>query len=111
MDIPTVIYLALSVVAGALVAWLLLRRSGATPTAGGLLAAAQDAFVVAQTLVAAAEQMADTGTITKDARFNYVFTRLRELFPALSEDVLIAAIEGAVWLVTKGVALVETPED
>jgi len=102
--------MVLAVLVGGAAAWLLLQR-GQEMTPDTLLAGAQDAFVIAQTLVAAAEQLAQTGTISQDARFDYVWARLRELFPSLSEDVLIVAIEGAVWLVTKSAAIIQPPED
>lgn len=110
VETTTIVYMMLAVLVGGVAVWLLLRR-GQEMTPDTLFAGAQDAFVIAQTLVAAAEQLAQTGTISRDARFNYVFTRLRELFPSLSEDVLIAAIEGAVWLVTKSAAIIQPPED
>lgn len=105
MELTSWAYVALAVLVGGAVAWAMLRRGGVT--GDSLLQQIGDAAVIAQTLVAAAEQMAETGTIEKTARFNYVFARLRELFPGLSEDMLIAAIEGAVWLVTKGSDLLD----
>lgn len=113
MDTSTILYLVLALLVGAGFAWVLLRRDladGTPPTADTVLTAVQDAFAVAQGLVASAEQLASTGQIAKDARFHYVFTRLRELFPNLSEDTLIAALEGAVWLVTKAEVLLEPPD-
>ncbi len=109
MDIESVIYLVLAVLVGGGIAYVLLRRTGKVGV-GDVLAQVKDAATIAATLVAAAEQMAESGQITKDARFNYVFSRLRELFPGLSEDTLIAAIEGAVYLVTKGIDLL-TPDE
>lgn len=113
METSTILYLVLALLVGAGFAWALLRRDladGTPPTADTVLTTVQDAFAVAQGLVASAEQLASTGQIAKDARFNYVFTRLRELFPNLSEDTLIAALEGAVWLVTKAEVLLEPPD-
>ncbi len=109
VDTASVIYLVLAVLVGGGVAYVLLRRTGKAGV-GDVLAQVQDAATIAATLVAAAEQMAESGQITKDARFNYVFTRLRELFPGLSEDILIAAIEGAVWMVNQGIDLL-TPDE
>lgn len=108
MEATTIIYLVLAVLVGVGLAYWQLRQGPLT--AGGALDQVHEAVVVAQTLVAAAEQMANTGTISRDARFNYVFTRLRDLFPSLSEDMLVAAIEGAVWIVTKAGDLLE-PDD
>lgn len=106
METTTLIYLVIALLVGGAFAYMMLRRRGNfSPDA--VLIQVQEAITVAQALVAAAEQMADTGTIDRDARFNYVFTRLRELFPSLSEDMLIAAIEGAVFLVTKTADLLE----
>lgn len=106
VDLTTWLYIGLAVLAGGAFGYIMLRRGGAyTPDA--VLTQVQDAITVAQALVAAAEQLSETGAIDRGARFQYVFGRLRELFPNLSEDTLIAAIEGAVWLVTKSADLLE----
>lgn len=113
MELTTLLYLILAVLAGAGFAYLMLRRTtpaGQSPGVDDLFGAFQDAAVIAQTLVAAAEQLAETGQIDRNARFNYVFERLRQQFPGLSQDLLIAVIEGAVWVVTKSAALLEVAE-
>lgn len=113
MDTTTILLLALALLVGAGYAYAMLRRNaddGTPPVVDDVLTTIQDAFAVAQGLVASAEQLAATGQIAKDARFNYVFVRLRELFPRLSEDTLIAALEAAVYLVTKAQVLLEPPE-
>jgi hypothetical protein len=54
------------------------------------------AFEDASNLVNAAEQLWETGQIKRTERFDYAYTRLHSLWPALSEDLLQAAIEAAV---------------
>lgn len=108
MDAVTIVYLIVAVLVGSGLAYVLLRRGDVTPDT--LLASVKEAATVAQTLVQAAEQLSTTGQIAKDAKFNYVFSRLRELFPNLSEDALIAAIEGAVWAINQAVVIVDPPD-
>ncbi len=110
MDITSVIYWGLGLLVGGLVVYLVLRRTtplGQTPQVETVMGGVQEAIEIAKTLVAAAEQLAETGQITRDDRFDYVFERLHRLYPGLSPDVLEAAIEGAVWLVTKTTAQIE----
>lgn len=114
MELSTTVYVLVAALIGGAFAYLLFHRDAAVstlPTAHGVLTAVQDAFGIAAGLVQAAEQLSETGTIAKDARFNYVYTRLRELFPTLSEDILIAAIEAGVHLVNSGVALLTPDSD
>lgn len=114
MEPTTLICLILAVLVGAGVAYWMLRRDagqGQTPSAFDYLARIQEAISVAEALVAAAEQLSETGQIERDARFNYVYSRLHSLFPGLSEDLLVGIIEGAVWVVTKGAELLEADGD
>ncbi len=114
MELTTLVYTVLAVLVGGGFLYMMLRRNkdtGAPLTAANVVARVQDAVSIAQTLVQAAEQLAETGQIDRGARFQYVFSRLRELFPNLSEDTLIALIEGAVWAVNQGAALLTPPAD
>jgi hypothetical protein len=54
------------------------------------------AFEDASNLVNAAEQLWETGQIKRTERFDYAYTRLHSLWPALNEDLLEAAVEAAV---------------
>ena len=114
MELSTAVYVVVAALIGGAFAYFLLRRDaadGTPPSANTVLTHVQDAFSIAAGLVQAAEQLSETGTITKDARFQYVLSRLRELFPTLSEDILIAAIEAGVHLVNSGVALLTPDSD
>lgn len=113
METTTIVYMMLAVLVGGGFVYVMLHRDasdGTPPTVDTVLTTVQDAFAVAQGLVASAEQLSETGQIAKDARFNYVFGRLRELFPNLSEDTLIAALEAGVYLVTKAQVLLDPPD-
>lgn len=102
MEVTAFMWALSLLVGGMVVFWALRRRyAGATPPVSEIAAGVQEALAIAHSLVAAAEQMSETGQISRDERFAYVFSQLRELFPGLSQDTLVAAIEGAVWLVTK----------
>lgn len=114
VELTTTIYVVVAALIGGAFVYLMLRRDaddGTPPTADSVLGTVQDAFGIAQALVAAAEQLSETGQIDKGTRFQYAFTRLRELFPNLSQDTLIAAIEAGVYLVTKAGALLEVDAD
>jgi hypothetical protein len=50
----------------------------------------------ASNLASAAEQLWETGQLAKSDRFHYVYARLHALWPALSEELLQAAIEASV---------------
>lgn len=113
VETTTIVYMMLAVLVGGGFVYVMLHRDasdGTPPTVDTVLTTVQDAFAVAQGLVASAEQLSETGQIAKDARFNYVFGRLRELFPNLSEDTLIAALEAGVYLVTKAQVLLDPPD-
>jgi hypothetical protein len=56
----------------------------------------QKALDDAGSLRDAAEQLWVSGQLAKDERFNYAYTRLHTLWPALSEELLQAAVEAAV---------------
>lgn len=102
MDIASVIYWGLGLLVGGLIVYLVLRRttpSGQAPQVETVMGGVQEAIDIAMTLVAAAEQLAESGQIQKSDRFDYVFERLHGLFPRLRPDVLEAAIEAAVYSV------------
>lgn len=112
MELTTAVYLVLAVAVGAGFAYLMLRRDtpeGTVLSAGSYLERIQEAAAMAQILVQAAEQLAETGQLARDARFHYVYGRLHTLFPSLSEDTLIAVLEAAVWTVNQGVAWLAPP--
>ncbi len=113
MELTTTIYVVVAALIGGAFAYLMLRRDhddGTPHSADSVLTTVQDAFGIASELVKAAEQMSETGQLDRDARFNYAFSRLRELFPNLSQDTLVAAIEAGVWIVNQGAALLVSPE-
>ncbi|RIK41616.1 MAG: hypothetical protein DCC55_11405 [Chloroflexi bacterium] len=68
----------------------------------GLIEASTDiqtAAGAARELVLAAEQLWLSGKITKHERYQYVLTRLQEIFPDMEDDTLAGSIEAAVaWM-------------
>lgn len=62
----------------------------------------QDALTIAPSVVAAVEQLWQTGAIPKDKRLDEAMRRLGEWFPALTEHQLRTIIEGTVWLLKQG---------
>ncbi len=114
MELTTLAYTILAVLVGGGFLYMMLRRNTDTDaplTAEDYAKHLLFAIDLAQVLVQAAEQLADSGQINRDARFNYVFSRLREAFPALTEDRLITYIESAVHVVNQGAALLTPPAD
>lgn len=93
----TWITLALTVIVGAF-AWWRTRPA----TAASVVDIVSDAAYTARTLVAAAEQLASTGSLpTNDDKFDYVMAELSKLYPALDAEQLRATIEASVyWLKT-----------
>jgi len=92
-----------AVVVLGLLAIVALWRDGIKPTAKGVIGKVEEfsaAIEAAQTMVYAAEQLYLSGQLPKDKRFEYVFVRLRVLFPDLDPGLLNSAVEAAVPLVT-----------
>lgn len=106
MEIETIVLLlvGISAVVLAVVSVLVVRKQPATVT--GVIEAAQEALTdiervagAAMEYVLAAEQLWSTGRLAKDSRFGFVVTRLKGLFPEISEETIEDSIEAAVaWM-------------
>lgn len=88
---------------------ILLLRHGSPMSAATLSEAidttqtyAGDLSEIALQGVQSAEQLARTGKITRDDRFEHAFAHVRKFYPDLDEESLVNAIESAV-LVTKAI--------
>ena len=64
-----------------------------------------------QTYIQAAEQMAQSGKLAKDGRFDWVAGQIAEKFPQLSKTQIIAYVEGAVYALNAGANLLHSIED
>jgi hypothetical protein len=65
-------------------------------TVGDKLTTLERAARAAREIVAAAEQLYQTGNLTADERYDYVADLLSDLFPSLDSQAMRAAIEAAV---------------
>ncbi len=83
-----------------IVVWLRTRPQNVSEAITSL----QEVSAVAQTAVAAAEQLWTTGQLPRDARFDYALSLLEAEFPALKREHLIAALEAAVFWLKTGLA-------
>lgn len=83
-----------------IVVWLRTRPQNVSEAITSL----QEVSAVAQTAVAAAEQLWTTGKLPRDARFDYALSLLEAEFPALQREHLIAALEAAVFWLKTGLA-------
>lgn len=91
------IVLAVAVLTGVLVVVFWVRTRPAT--AEQAAASIRDASAVAQTAVAAAQQLWQTGKLPKDRRFDYALGLLQKEFPNLDPVQLRASVEaGVYWL-------------
>ena len=89
--------LASAVLTAVLLVVVWVRTKPATPEAAA--ASIRDASEVAQTAVAAAEQLWRTGKLPKSERFDYALGLLQKEFPALAPIQLSASVEaGVYWL-------------
>lgn len=61
-----------------------------------------------RTYIQAAEQMAKSGQIQEDARYQWVVDRIVEKFPQLSEQQIEVFIESAVYVLNAGASLVDS---
>lgn len=71
----------------------LMRKPGSM---GEKLTTLEQAARAAREIVAAAEQLYNTGNLTADERYDYVADLLSDLFPSLDSQAMRAAIEAAV---------------
>jgi hypothetical protein len=83
-----------------IVVWLRTRPQNVSEAISSL----QEVSAVAQTAVAAAEQLWTTGKLPRDERFTYALDLLETEFPALKREHLIAALEAAVFWLKTGLA-------
>jgi hypothetical protein len=103
IEAMVILLLALAAV---VLAGLAFWRSGKTPTVAAALGEVSSqltdierAAQTAREYVLAAEQLWQTGRLTRDSRFTWVLARLRTAFPGISEEVLTDSIEsGVAWL-------------
>lgn len=63
-----------------------------------------------RTYIQAAEQMAKSGQIQKDERYQWVVTQIVAKFPQLSKDQIDAYVESAVYALNAGATLVGSLE-
>jgi hypothetical protein len=109
VDTSWLYVIGLAVLALLIIHWQ--RQTGAPPA----LSPADEfrqATVIACDLVAAAEQLWLTGHLPKDARYQWVYTQLGDLFPGLNPNQREALIESAVWFMKQGFGrLTQAAED
>lgn len=97
MEMGEILGLASVVLTGVLLVVVWLRTRPAS--VGEAIASLQEVSAVAETAVAAAEQLWRTGKLPADKRFDYAMSLLEAEFPALQGEHLKAALEAAVfWL-------------
>lgn len=82
-----------------IVVWLRTRPT----SVGEAIASLQEVSQVAETAVAAAEQLWRTGKLPADKRFDYAMSLLEAEFPALQGEHLKAALEAAVFWLKAGI--------
>lgn len=102
METGEILGLASVVLTGVLliVVWLRTRPQSIDEAVASL----QEVSQVAQTAVAAAEQLWRTGKLPADKRFEYAMSLLESEFPALQSEHLKAALEAAVFWLKTGLA-------
>ena len=101
METGEILGLASVVLTGVLlvVVWLRTRPG----SVGEAIASLQEVSQVAETAVAAAEQLWRTGKLPSDKRFDYAMSLLEAEFPALQSEHLRAALEAAVFWLKAGI--------
>lgn len=107
MDVGMVYYGLGVLLIAALVVWMKRGQetSGGVASLSETAAQLAQAASVAQDLVAAAEQLWQTGRLAKDERSQWVMGQLADLFPGLDENQLEAMLEAAVYFLKMASAL------
>lgn len=102
----TLLYYAIGLLAIGVLVWF--RTRGQVTSVYDAFDQFQDALDTAPQVVAAVEQLWQTGALPdKDDRLDAAMQRLGEWFPALTENQLRTAIEAAVWMAKQGVSVIE----